>query len=47
MPAAGAAHRVSARNRDLTEEQAEALADRFVRDMIDDMAAEGKIRFEQ
>ena len=38
---------VSARNSDLTEEQAVALADRFVRDVIDDMVAEGKIRFEE
>ena len=36
---------VSERNKDLTEEQIEELADRFVRDVIDDMVAEGKIRF--
>ena len=39
--------RVSARNQDLTEEQAMALADRFVRETIDEMVAEGKIRFAQ
>jgi prevent-host-death family protein len=38
---------VSARNRDLTEAQADALADRFTREVIDDMAAEGRIRFER
>lgn len=38
---------VSARNQDLTEAQAEELADRFVRDVIDDMAAEGTIKFER
>jgi prevent-host-death family protein len=37
---------VSQRNRDLTPEEADALADRFVRDVIDDMVREGKIRFE-
>jgi hypothetical protein len=39
--------RVSARNADLSEEQAMELADRLVRDTIDDMVAEGKIRFER
>jgi prevent-host-death family protein len=42
-----AKERVSARNRDLTEEQALALADRFVREVIDDMAAEGTLTFER
>lgn len=37
--------RVSARNQDLTEEQAMALADRFVRETIDEMAVEGTVRF--
>lgn len=37
---------VRARNQDLTDEEADALADRFVRDVIDDMVNEGKIRFE-
>lgn len=37
---------VSARNRDLTPEQADELADRLVRDAIDEMIAEGKIRYE-
>lgn len=39
--------RVSARNRDLTEEQAMGLADRFTRDVIDELAAEGKLSFER
>ena len=38
---------VSSRNRDLTEEQIEEIANRFSRDIIDDMAAEGKIVFER
>lgn len=38
---------VSERNRDLTEQQIEELANRFSREMIDDMAAEGKIVFER
>lgn len=38
-------NRVRARNQDLSEEEADALADRFVRDVIDDMVKEGKIRF--
>ena len=33
------------RNQDLTEAQAIELADRFVREVVDDMAAEGKITF--
>lgn len=37
--------RVSARNQDLTEEQAMALADRFVRETTDEMAVEGTVRF--
>lgn len=37
---------VGGRNQDLTVEEANALADRFVRDVIDDMIAEGKIRYE-
>ncbi len=38
---------VRARNQDLTQEQAEELANRFSRDLIDDMAAAGKISFER
>jgi prevent-host-death family protein len=38
---------VRARNEDLTEEEAMALADRFVHEVIDDMAREGKLRFER
>jgi prevent-host-death family protein len=38
---------VSNRNQDLTEAQALELADRFVREVIDEMAAEGKITFER
>lgn len=36
---------ISARNQDLTEKQAEELADRFTRDVIADMVGEGKIKF--
>ena len=39
--------RVSGRNQDLTEKQAEELADRFVREVIDDMVAEGRLTFER
>lgn len=38
---------VSERNRDLTEEQIEEIANRFSRDIIDDMVAEGKVVFER
>jgi prevent-host-death family protein len=34
------------RNDDLTVEQIEELADRFSREFVDDLVAEGKIRFE-
>ncbi len=39
--------RVSEReaNRDLTPEQAEALADRFVREVVEEMFAEGTLRY--
>ena len=33
------------RNQDLTEAQAVELADRFVREVVDDMVVEGKIAF--
>ncbi|MGH2560237.1 MAG: type II toxin-antitoxin system prevent-host-death family antitoxin [Thermomicrobiales bacterium] len=39
--------RVRARNQDLTDEEADALAARFVREVIDDMAAEGILKFER
>lgn len=39
--------RVRARNQDLTPGQAEELADRFVREVVEEMVAEGKIRFER
>ena len=39
--------RVRERNADLTAEQALELADRFTRDVIDEMAAAGKIKFER
>ena len=39
--------RVRERNADLTEEQALELADRFTRDVIDEMAVAGKIKFER
>ena len=35
-----------ARNADLTPEEGEALAERFAREVIEDMVKEGKIRFE-
>ncbi len=38
---------VQSRNQDLTEEEANELAVRFSREMIDDLAAEGKISFER
>ena len=38
--------RQMARNQDLTPEQGDALADRFAREFVDDMVAQGKIRFE-
>ncbi len=37
--------KVRARNEDLTDEQAAALASRFVRDVIDEMVREDKVRF--
>lgn len=37
---------VQARNQDLDEAQAESLADRFTRDVIDDMVAEKKIKYQ-
>ncbi|MBI4009164.1 type II toxin-antitoxin system prevent-host-death family antitoxin [Candidatus Roizmanbacteria bacterium] len=39
--------RVSERNKDLTPKQADVLADRFSREIIEDMVKEGKIRFEK
>lgn len=36
---------VRARNLDLSEEQAEAITDRFAHDLIDDLATEGVVRF--
>jgi prevent-host-death family protein len=38
---------VSARNRDLTEQQIEEIADQMSRDMIDHMATTGKLVFER
>lgn len=38
---------VSARNRDLTEEQAEEIAEQFSRDVIDGLVQKGKVRFER
>ena len=37
---------INARNRDLTEQEADDIADRFVRDVVDDMIAEGKVKFD-
>lgn len=39
--------RVSTRNQDLSEDQALDLADRFVREVVDEMVEDGKIRFGQ
>lgn len=39
--------RVQERNRDLSPEEADAIADRFAREIVQDMAREGKIRFEK
>jgi prevent-host-death family protein len=39
--------RVRARNQDLTPEQAEELADHYVREVVAEMVEEGKIRFER
>lgn len=38
---------VRAQNQDLTQEEAEALANRISRDMIDHMAETGKVTFER
>jgi polyhydroxyalkanoate synthesis regulator phasin len=39
--------RIAARNHDLTEEQAQAIADEIVREIIDDLVARGEISFER
>ncbi len=39
------AEHVGARNRDLDQEEAEALADRFSREVIEEMINKGKIRY--
>ena len=38
--------RVQERNQDLTEEEADALADRFAREFVEDLIAEGKIHYD-
>lgn len=38
--------RIGDRNSDLTDEQIEALADRFSREFVEDLVAEGKVAFE-
>ncbi len=43
----GLRDRVRARNQDLREEEADALANRFSREIIEDMEEEGKIEFEK
>ncbi len=43
----GLQERLSAHNQDLTADQAMVLADRFSHDLIDDLAAEGKVVFER
>ena len=40
------AGRIGARNQDLTTEAAEALAEQFTREVINEMIAEGKIQYE-
>ena len=40
-------HIVLERNRDLTPEEADALAERFSKEVVEDMAREGKIGFEK
>lgn len=37
---------VQARNKDLTPEEGDALADRFSHEIVEDMVSEGKIRYE-
>ena len=39
--------KVRARNQDFSGEEADALADRFSREIIEDMAREGKIKFKK
>jgi len=39
------AERVGARNQDLTQEEADELADRFSREVIEEMIDEGKVRY--
>lgn len=39
--------KVRARNQDLTGEEADALANRFSREIVEDTAKEGKIKFEK
>jgi len=39
--------KVRARNQDLSGEEADALADRLSREIIEDMAREGKIKFKK
>lgn len=38
--------RALARNRDLAPEEGDALAERFTRELVEELAAEGKIRFQ-
>ena len=42
-----ARQRSRSRNDDLTDEQAVELAERFSRELIDDLASEGRLRFER
>ena len=41
----GLRKRVQARNEDLSENDADDLADRFAREAVEDLVAEGKVRF--
>ena len=41
------AQKVRERNRDLSPKEAETLADRFVREVIEEMAHEGKVTFRE
>ena len=38
--------RIRARNRDLSKRQADSLADRFAREVVEEMAEEGKIAYQ-
>ena len=41
------ARQISEQNANLTPEEADALADRFSHDLVEDLVAKGKVRFEE